>query len=103
MEPLLPLEQAAYGIASQSVVERGDGHSLVRVTLRALTGAPLVVEARRNARGVCEASARTAIGGVDARLSNVHAVLRWPFGVARLLVSGSSVADGRPVRDSRTP
>jgi hypothetical protein len=30
-------------------------------------------------------------------------VLRWPFGVARLLVSGWSLADGHPVHDTRAP
>jgi hypothetical protein len=103
VEPLLPLEQRAYGIASQSVLERSEGHSLVKVTLRALAKAPLLVEAERNEGGQCAAYARMPIDGVEARLRNVHAVLRWPFGVARLLVSGSSVADGRPVRESRNP
>ena len=103
VEPLLSHEQPAYGIASQAVLERGDGRGLVRVTLRALPNAPLLVASRRSASGSCEATARTPIGGVDARLFNVHAVLRWPFGVARLLVSGWSLADGRAVRDSRAP
>ena len=103
VEPLLALEQPAYGVASQSPLERGEGHGLVSVTLRALSRSPLLVESRRNGSGVCEASAKTPIGGVEARLFNVHAILRWPFGVARLLVSGSSIADGRPVRETRTP
>jgi hypothetical protein len=103
-EPLLAREEPAYGIASQAVVARTGEGGTVRAVLRALPGAPLLVESRRSARsGECEASARTPIGGVDARLFNVHAVLRWPFGVARLVVSGWSLADGRPVRDARTP
>jgi hypothetical protein len=103
VEPLLPMEQGAYGIASQTVLARDPGHSLVRVTLRALPSSPLFVEARRAPSGACEAWARTSIGGVAARLSNVHAVLRWPFGVARLLVSGWAVDDGHPVRETRSP
>jgi hypothetical protein len=101
VESLLPQEQPAYGVASQAVLARETGHGLVRVTLRALPRSPLLVESRRSANGACEASARTSIGGIDARLSNVHAVLRWPFGIAHLLVSGWSVADGRPVRETR--
>jgi hypothetical protein len=101
VEPLLPLEQPAYGIASQSVLSRGDGHGLVRVTLRALPRSPLFVESQRGANGACEAAARTPIGGVDARLFNVHAVLRWPFGIAHLLVSGWSLVDGRAVQETR--
>jgi len=103
-EPLLAREQPAYGIASQAVAARSGDGGAVRVVLRALPRAPLYVESRRSARtGACEASARTPIEGVEARLFNVHAVLRWPFGVAQLVVSGWSLADGRPVRDARTP
>ena len=101
IEPLLPREQPAYGVLSQSVVERSDGRGVVRVLLRALRAAPLLVESHRGASGNCEASALTPIAGVDARLFNVHAVLRWPFGIAHLLVSGWSIADGRTVRDTR--
>lgn len=103
VEPILPIEQQAYGVASQTVVERSDGHGVVRITLRALPTSPLLVESRRAPNGQCEALARLPIAGVDARLFNVHAVLRWPFGVARLLVSGWATADGHPVRDTRTP
>ncbi len=100
-EWLLPQEQPAYGIASQSVVARGDGRGTVRVTLRALPRSPLLVESWRGANGACTASAQTSISGVDARLFNVHAVLRWPFGIAHLLVSGWSLADGRLLRETR--
>jgi len=103
IEPLLAREQPAYGIASQTVVAHRDGHGSVRVILHALPDAPLLVESWRDARGACEASARTPIAGIAARLFNVHAVLRWPFGVARLLVSGWSLADGHTVRDARSP
>jgi hypothetical protein len=103
VEPLLPREEPAYGIASQSVIDaKGEnGDPSVRVALRALPAAPLLVESWRGADGKCEASARLPIAGVEARLFNVHAVLRWPFGIARLLVSGWSLADGRAVRDTR--
>jgi hypothetical protein len=100
-EPLLGVEQPAYGVAAQSVVTRGDGYGVVRVTLRALPASPLLVESRRGPEGSCGATARLPIGGVEARLFNVHAVLKWPFGVARLVVSGWSIADGHPVRDAR--
>jgi len=103
VEPILAIEQRAYGLASQFVLERGEGHGLVRITLRALPAAPLLIESRRGQNGQCEALARTPIDGVDARLFNVHAVLRWPFGIARLLVSGWSTRDGHPVRDTRQP
>jgi hypothetical protein len=103
VEALLPHEQPAYGIASQSVLERGPGRGLVRVTLRALRASPLLVESYRATNGACEAAARTSIAGVDARLFNVHAVLKWPFGIAHLLVSGWSLADGHAVRDVRAP
>jgi hypothetical protein len=102
-EPLLSREQGAYGVASQAVIARQGGEGSVRATLRALPDSPLVIDAFRNPQGTCQASARTPINGTAARLFNVHAVLRWPFGVARLLVSGWSLSDGHPVRDARTP
>jgi len=103
VEPLLARERPAYGLASQTVVERHDGHGSVRVILHALPDAPLLVESWRDRNGVCQASAQTPIAGVAARLFNVHAVLRWPFGVARILVSGWAVADGQVVHDARMP
>jgi hypothetical protein len=102
-EPLLDREQPAYGIASQAVEPRGDGSAAVRMTLRALPHMPLLVESGRAADGTCTAWVRTPIDGVDAKLFNVHVVLRWPFGVARLLVTGWSAADGHLVRDARQP
>jgi hypothetical protein len=102
-EPLLDREQPAYGIANQTVEPRGDGSAAVRMTLRALPHMPLVVESGRAADGTCTAWVRTPIDGVDAKLFNVHVVLRWPFGVARLLVTGWSAMDGHLVREARQP
>lgn len=102
-EALLDREQPAYGIASQSVEPRGDGSAAVRMTLRALPHMPLLVESGRAADGTCTAWVRTPIDGVDAKLFNVHVVLRWPFGVARLLVTGWSAFDGHLVREARQP
>jgi hypothetical protein len=102
-EPLLDREQPAYGIASQSVEPRGEGGATVHMTLRALPHTPLLVESGRAADGACTAWVRTPIDGVDAKLFNVHVVLRWPFGVARLLVTGWSAADGHLVREARQP
>jgi hypothetical protein len=102
-EGLLDREQPAYGIASQAVEARRDGYSAVRMTLRAFPRMPLLVESRRAPEGTCSATVRTPIDGVDANLFNVHVVLRWPFGVARLLVTGWAVADGHLLREARQP
>jgi hypothetical protein len=102
-EPLLDREQPAYGIASQALESHADGSAAVRMTLRALPHMPLLVESGRAADGTCTAWVRTPIDGVDAKLFNVHVVLRWPFGVARLLVTGWSAADGHLVREARQP
>jgi hypothetical protein len=101
VEPLLGREQPAYGVAEQRVIARGPEGGAVQLRLRALPQA-IVVESHRGPRG-CETRARMAIAGVDARLFNVHAVLAWPFGVSRLLVTGWSLADGHVVRDERHP
>ena len=102
-EPLLSREQPAYGIASQQVIARRDDGGEVRVALRALSDRPLVVESRRAANGACEAFARTSIDGRDARLYNVHAVLAWPFGVSKLLLSGWEMGSNKIVREDRRP
>ena len=102
-EPLLSQEQPAYGIASQQVTTVRDDGGEVRIALRALSDRSLVVETRRAPSGACEAFARTSIGGADARLYNVHAVLAWPFGVSKLLISGWEMASGRVVREDRRP
>jgi hypothetical protein len=102
IEPLLGREQPAYGVADQRVLSRGADGGAVRVTLRALPHDPMVVETRRTTNG-CEARARVPIAGGEARLFNVHAVLAWPFGVSRLVVTGWSLADGHVVREERRP
>jgi hypothetical protein len=101
-EPLLGREQPAYGVAEQRVLTRGPDGGTVQISLRALPREPIVVESHRGPRG-CETRARTAIAGVAARLYNVHAVLAWPFGVSRLVVTGWALADGHVVRDERHP
>jgi hypothetical protein len=103
IEPLLAREIPAYGIASQRVLASREDGGEARVSLRALPDRPLTIESHRGARGDCEATARTSIGGGDARLYNVHAVLAWPFGVSRLVLSGWESASGRPVREDRRP
>jgi hypothetical protein len=105
VEPVLEREEPAYGIASQAVIDRHEGGGAARITLRALPRQTIAVETYRGREG-CEARARLAIDGVDARLFNVHAVLAWPFGVSRLIVTGWATGEGRRgqvVRDERRP
>ena len=95
-EPLLAVEQPAYGVA-QRVVERTDLGGSVLVTLNALPKRPIVIES--TAVGTtCTANARVAIGGVPATLASVFVQLRWPFGVDSLLLSGRA-SDGHAVRE----
>jgi len=101
VEPLLPVEQGAYGIARQEVAELGDS-SLVRVALRALPGREILVRTARQPTG-CSAEASTRIADTPARLFNVHARIAWPFGVDSLLISGWAESDGRVVRETMRP
>jgi hypothetical protein len=98
-EPLLSLEQPAYGIEEQVVTARGDGNGNVELRLRALSDRRILVHSYR-AEGGCSARAEIAIEGAPANLYNVHAMLRWPFGIARIYVSGWSVGDRRLVRET---
>jgi hypothetical protein len=97
-EGLLPREQKAYGIASQAVVERGVEGGKVRVALNALPARPIVVETRRH-NGVCVALSTVSIDGAPAHLYNVHARVKWPFGLDYLLLQGWSMDGSRVVRE----
>jgi hypothetical protein len=96
-EGLLDREQAAYGIATQAILDR----NRVRIVLRALPSRPIVIETLMQ-DGACQAVARMTIAGANLRLFNVHVALRWPFGVDHLLVQGWG-DDGRIVRERITP
>jgi hypothetical protein len=115
IEPLLPRELAAYGFAREKVVERGAHGGRVSITLAALASRSILVEsravgppdalaaARNTVQATCTASATTAIGGVEATLTNVFVQLRWPFGVESLTLSGRALGGGRAVRERIAP
>jgi hypothetical protein len=97
-EPLLAREVGAYGVAEQLVTERGAEGGRLSLRLRALPSRSVVVQTARRAEG-CSATATTVIGGIPSSLDSVFVQLRWPFGVAHLVLSGHALADGRPVRE----
>jgi len=101
-EELLACEQPAYGIEAQAVGARGEGEGSIELRLRALTDRRITVRSYRAEAG-CAARAETAIEGVLANLYNVHALLRWPFGVERIYVSGWAADDGRLLRETVSP
>ena len=84
-EPILPHEEAAYGLASQTVVASGDGGGNARVVLRALPKRPIDVVTERGRDGTCRALAELPIAGTPAHLFNVYVHLRWD-GVDYLLL-----------------
>jgi hypothetical protein len=102
IEPLLPLEMRAYGIAGETVLERGETGGRVRVTLAALPDRPIDVEAHQEARG-CVATATTTLAGARASLGSVYVRLRWPFGVDSLTLTGRAAPDGHVVREILRP
>jgi Domain of unknown function (DUF4833) len=102
VEPLLAMEEAAYGIASQRVVDLGEVGGVVRVALRALPSRDILVRTSQK-DATCVAEAATRIEGTPARLFNVHARIAWPFGVDSLLITGWAENDGRVVRETMHP
>lgn len=98
LEKVLPREERAYGIASQDVLTRTAWGGTVRLRLRALPDRAIVLETRQGPQG-CEVDARTGIGGVSAQLEQVYVKLRWPFGIASLLMRGRSESDLHPVEE----
>jgi hypothetical protein len=101
-EPLLSREVRAYGIAEQHVLERGSFAARTRVTLEALRSRTMVVETYSDGTR-CVARAILPMAGAPAVLANVFVQLRWPFGVAFLLLSGHALGDGGVVREQVDP
>jgi hypothetical protein len=97
-EPLLGIERPAYGFAEQRPLDRGERGGAVRVRLAAMPDRPILVQSGVR-DGVCTASAATTISGVPAALESVFVQLRWPFGIAHMVVAGRALADGRELRE----
>jgi len=102
IEPLLPIEQGAYGIERQAVIGVHESGGAVRVVLRALPHREILVRTGRG-ESACAAEAWTRIADTPARLFNVHARIAWPFGVDSLLITGWAERDGRVVRETMRP
>jgi hypothetical protein len=98
LERVLPREQAAYGIARQSVVARAPDGGVVDIALRAIPARHIVVQTQRRDSS-CAAWSRTSIAGTDAYLYNVYVKLR-PLGVDHILLSGWAT-DGKRVVTER--
>jgi len=101
IERLTSFEEKAYGIASQQVTARGD-RSTTRLSLRALSARPVVVETWREG-DKCAGTAALAIAQTPAHLTSVFAQLKWPFGVDYLVLEGSAVRDGSKVVERVAP
>lgn len=76
-----------------------DGERVARVRLRALPDRTIVVRSAR-VGGVCTATATATVGATAASLSNVHARLRWLFGVASLTLTGRVPESGAVVEET---
>lgn len=96
-EPLLGIEQPAYGLAEERVLERRSDGGRVELTLRAVPARPLVVEVGA-ADGLCRAWVVAQIRGEQAYLFNVYAKLRF-LGVEYLELSGWALDRSRVLRE----
>lgn len=101
-EPLLAREQRPYGLASQTIERRDERGGEVVIALRALPSKTMRVKTWRAGQG-CHAVVTTPIGGAPAHLFNVHASLKWPFGVDYLLISGWSTDGSKVLRERLEP
>jgi hypothetical protein len=101
IEPLLSREERAYGLASQQTEPLGgaDGDRLVRVRLRALPDRTIVIRTARSA-DTCIATATATVAAKPVSLFNVHARLRWLFGVESLTLSGRAATGGAVVQET---
>jgi Domain of unknown function (DUF4833) len=98
LEPILGLEQPAYGLHESQRIERHGDTTTIGIKLRAFPERPLSVVVKRT-NGKCEAAAIAAIAGADARLHWIYVKIRWPFGIGQVLVHGSANDDGRQVEE----
>ncbi len=88
-EPMLSREAAAYGIRSQSILERRPDSGKVQIALNALPDRLIVIETRKQGDR-CLAWSTIAIAGKRAFLYDVYAKQAFVFGVDYLLLSGWS-------------
>jgi len=102
VEPLLAIEEGAYGIRHQEVVDFGESGGVVRLSLRALPDREILVRSSRRA-SACVAEASTRIARIPARLFNIHARIAWPLGVESLAIVGWAESDRRIVRETLRP
>jgi Domain of unknown function (DUF4833) len=98
IEPILGIEQPAYGVDESQRVQRSAAATVVHVRLRAFPERPIVVTLARGESG-CEAVATMPIGGADARLQSIYVKVKWPFGIDYVLVRGVA-KDGRHVEET---
>jgi hypothetical protein len=97
-EPLLDIEQSAYGVASQEDLPG----SAVRLVLRAFPRRSITITTERDGQR-CRAAAVADINGRASRVDNIYVKLRWPFGIDYLLMSGHRIDDGTWVRERIQP
>jgi hypothetical protein len=102
VEPLLPIEEGAYGIRRQEIVDLRESGVVVRFSLRALPDREILVRSSRRG-SACAAEASTRIARIPASLFNIHASIAWPFGVESLAIVGWAESDRRVVRETLRP
>ena len=100
IEPLLSRAQPAYGVASQRIepVVGTSGDSLVHVRLRALPQRAIEVRTARNG-DTCTATATATVSATPVSLFNIHARLKWLFGIESLTLSGHRPQGGAVVQE----
>lgn len=97
IEPILGMEQPAYGVDDRQEILRSSAMTTVRFKLRAFPKRALAVTISRTEAG-CEALASTGIAGAEARLRSIYVKIKWPFGIDYVLVRGLT-KEGRPVEE----
>lgn len=94
--PMLPREDAAYGLATQRVTAQNDASGTVLIALKAVPDRSIVVKTSLGPRGTCQALSNMTIAGTPAHLFNVYVRLKSFFRVSYILLRGWSM-DGKRV------
>jgi len=100
IEPLLAVEEKAYGIERQRIVSSGGAGAKMEVALKAMPSRPIVIDTAMRA-GSCKAWSTMPIAGETSFLYDVYVKLIGPR-VEYLVISGWSADRSRVVHERLT-
>jgi len=97
------MDRRAYGIRRQSVSSRAANGSWIEMRIRGFSRERILILVQRGADGTCHARAQVRIDAHDAFLDHIHIQLSGPMRIENVILEGTDVQSGSPLRESRRP